>query len=298
MSPEVIPIAGRPAARMFFPGRSASLSSQIVTDVRDALFAKRLASGDVLGTENEIAARYGVSRIVARDALRTLEALGIAEIKMGKGGGARVARGNPKLFAEALAVQLDLIGVGAADIMDAQRAIECLAAELAAENATEADVHKLRALIADAKANMNDAARFTALSAEFHLAVAEASHNPVLVVQLISLQHVSWPRRNPTLTPKVLRRIIEVHKELLGLIEIRDAAGARKLMDEHVRMIRSRRVNEQGKRNGGTNVSSLSFLGAPKARTRNPEADAVQASGYRVRSFGPSRNDDGEGGCC
>ena len=38
------------------------------------------------------------------------------------------------------------------------------------------------------------------LGAAFHLAVAEASHNRVLVVQLISLQHVSWPRRNPTMT--------------------------------------------------------------------------------------------------
>jgi GntR family transcriptional repressor for pyruvate dehydrogenase complex len=116
--------------RSFFPGRSASLSAQIIGDVRDALFAKKLKPGDVLGTENEIAARYGVSRIVARDALRTLEALGIAEIRMGKGGGAAVARGNPRLFAEALAVQLDLTGVTPAEIMDAQRAIECLAAEL------------------------------------------------------------------------------------------------------------------------------------------------------------------------
>src|SRR5438477_707526 len=154
--------------RSFFPGRSASLSSQIIGDVRDALFAKKLKPGDVLGTENEIAARYGVSRIVARDALRTLEALGIAEIRMGKGGGARVARGNPRLFAEALAVQLDLAGVGPAEIMDAQRAIECLAAELAAENATDADIGRLRQLIADADASIGDAVRFTELGAAFH----------------------------------------------------------------------------------------------------------------------------------
>ena len=69
---------------------------------------------------------------------------------MGKGGGARIARGNPRLFAEALAVQLDLTGVSASEIMDAQRAIECLAAELAAENATEADIARLRALIDEA----------------------------------------------------------------------------------------------------------------------------------------------------
>jgi GntR family transcriptional regulator, transcriptional repressor for pyruvate dehydrogenase complex len=242
------PLAIKIPGRMFFPGRSASLSSQIIADVRDALFAKKLKPGDVLGTENEFAERYGVSRIVARDALRTLEALGVAEIRMGKGGGARVARGNPKLFAEALAVQLDLTGVSVAEIMDAQRAIECLAAELAAENATEADIVKLRMLLADAEANLHDVERTTQLGAEFHLAVAEASHNRVLVVQLISLQHVSWPRRNPTMTPNVARRILDVHKELLALIEIRDAAGARKLMDDHVKMIRTRRVTEDAKR--------------------------------------------------
>ena len=240
-------IATKLPGRIFFPGGSASLSSQIISDVRDALFAKQLKPGDGIGTENEIAARYGVSRIVARDALRTLQALGIAEIRMGKGGGARVARGNPRLFAEALAVQLDLTGVTAAEIMDAQRAIECFAAELAAENATDEDIARLRQSIADADASMSDVARFTQLGAEFHLAVAEASHNRVLVVQLISLQHVSWPRRNPTLTPKVMRRIQDVHRELLALIEIRDAAGARRLMDDHVKMIRARRVHESAK---------------------------------------------------
>jgi len=240
-------LASKLPGRIFFPGRSASLSSQIIGDVRDALFAKKLKPGDFLGTENELADRYGVSRIVARDALRTLEALGIAEIKMGKGGGARVARGNPRLFAEALAVQLDLTGVSVAEIMDAQRAIECLAAELAAENATEEDVAKLRQLVADAEANIDDNELYTQLSRDFHLAVAEASHNRVLVVQLISLQHVSWPARNVTLTPAVSQRILDVHKELLKLIEIRDPSGARRLMDDHVKMIRTRRVTEHAK---------------------------------------------------
>jgi GntR family transcriptional regulator, transcriptional repressor for pyruvate dehydrogenase complex len=237
-------IAATLPGRIFFPGRTGSLSSQIVGDVRDALFAKKLKPGDFLGTENDLADKYDVSRIVARDALRTLEALGIVEIKMGKGGGARIARGNARLFAEALAVQLDLTGVTASEIMDAQRAIECLAAELAAENATEVDVAKMRALIDQADAAIEDAERFTKLGAEFHLAVAEASHNRVLVVQLISLQHVSWPRRNPTLNPQIARRVNAVHRELLSLIEIRDPTGARKLMDDHVKMIRARRVAE------------------------------------------------------
>ena len=165
-------------------------------------------------------------------------------IKVGSGGGARIAQGNARLFAEALAVQLDLAGVSAAEIMDAQRAIECLAAELAAANATAKDHTRLRELLADAERKIDDVPAYTRSSHEFHLAVAEASHNRVLVVQLISLQHVSWPAQNPTLTPKVARRILEVHKELAALIEMRDAAGARKLMDEHVKMITARRVAE------------------------------------------------------
>src|SRR4051795_3399033 len=163
---------------------------------------------------------------------------------MGKGGGARVARGNPRLFAEALAVQLDLTGVSTAEIMDAQRAIETLAAELAAENATPADHANLKRLLSEAEAIIDDTPAYTRSCRDFHLAVAEASHNRVLVTQLLSLQHVSWPSENRTLTPEVARRVLAVHCELAALIEMRDAAGARKLMDDHVKMIRARRVAE------------------------------------------------------
>ncbi len=239
-----VTMSGRLTARIMFAGRSASLSAQIVDEVRQQLFAKALRPGDFLGTERDLAARFGTSRIVARDALRTLEALGIVEIRMGKGGGARIAAGNPRLFAEALAVQLDLTGVSVAEIMDAQRAIESLAAELAAENATSDDLTHLRGLIRQAADALPDLDRFTALSRDFHLAVAEASHNRVLVVQLISLEHVSWPRRNVTATPRLARHVLDVHAMLTDLIELRDAAAARTLMDDHVKMIRARRVAE------------------------------------------------------
>jgi GntR family transcriptional repressor for pyruvate dehydrogenase complex len=241
-----VQMSGDLTARIMFAGRSSSLSAQIVGHVRDQLVAKKLRPGDFLGTEKDLAGRFGTSRIVARDALRTLEALGIVEIRMGKGGGARIAQGNPRLFAEALAVQLDLTGVSAAEIMDAQRAIETLGAELAAESATAADVARLRQLIAEAEAALPDLDRFTRLSRDFHIAVAEASHNRVLVVQLISLEHISWPRRNATATPKLARHILDVHSELTDLIEMRDAAAARALMNDHVKMIRARRVAEHG----------------------------------------------------
>jgi GntR family transcriptional repressor for pyruvate dehydrogenase complex len=237
--------------RKVIPFRSATMSTQIVAQVRDALFARELRPGDFLGTEKDLAGRFGVSRIVARDALRTLEAQGVVDIKVGSGGGARIAQGNARLFAEALAVQLDLAGVSTSEIMDAQRAIECLAAELAAVNSTAEDHARLRELIVDAEGKIDDVVAFTRSSREFHLAVAEASHNRVLVVQLLSLEHISWPRHNATATPALGKHLLDVHAKIVDLIEHRDAAGARKLMDDHVKMIRARRVAEHGNDQSG-----------------------------------------------
>src|SRR5690606_30662249 len=69
----------------FETARGGTLSARIVEDVRLALFEKQLAPGDFLGTEKDIAERAGVSRIVARDALRSLQAMGVVEIKVGAG---------------------------------------------------------------------------------------------------------------------------------------------------------------------------------------------------------------------
>src|SRR5437588_2126430 len=165
--------------RNVVPFRSVTMSTQIVAQVREALFAKELRPGDFLGTEKDLAERFAVSRIVARDALRTLEAQGVVEIKVGSGGGARIARGNARLFAEALAVQLDLAGVSVSEIMEAQRAIECLGAELAAVNSTAEDHARLRELIGDAERRINDVAGFTPASRDSHRAGSEAAPHRV-----------------------------------------------------------------------------------------------------------------------
>ena len=227
-----------------FAGRSATLASKIVSDVRRALFERRYRAGDFLGTEKDLAGRHGVSRMVARDALRTLEGLGIVEISRGAGGGARITHGNPQLFAEALAVQLELAEIEREEIMAAQGAIEGLAAELAARHATRAQIVSLGKLVDEAEALLGDLDALTRSCLQFHLGVAEASHNRVLHYQLVSLQHVSWPDRNRTLTRAVARKILDAHRKLVALIEARDASGARQFMEAHVGMIRERRVAE------------------------------------------------------
>ena len=230
--------------RFFIAGRAASLSSQIVAQVRDDLFEKKLKPGDFLGTEKELAARYEVSRMVARDALRTLSALGIVDIRWARAA-ARASRPATRACSPRRSRSSSILPASPRPKSWTPSArSRCMAAELAALNATAADHAKLRSLLADAEAALGDNETFTRVSLEFHLAVAEASHNRVLVTQFISLHHVSWPRRNRTLTPKVARRVLDVHKELAALIEMRDGAGARQLMDDHVKMIKARRVAE------------------------------------------------------
>lgn len=232
-------------AHGFVAGRAQSLSGRIISDVRRAISEHRLKSGDALGTENDLATRYNVSRIVARDALRSLQALGIVDIRMGKGGGARISNGNPRLFAEALAIQLDLTQVGSGEILDAQRAIECMAAELAARNATTDDKARLTGLVEQAKRAITDRGEYARLCRAFHFALAEASKNRVLVVQLISLDRVALSLREKTFPADVAQRVLKVHRDLARAIELGDPDTARRIMDEHMRIIRTRSVGER-----------------------------------------------------
>ncbi len=216
------------------PVRGGTLSSRIVEEIRDAVFQGRLSPGDFLGSENDLADRFGVSRITVRDALRSLSATGIVEIRQGAGGGARIANGNLDHFADALAVQFQLAGVGTEETLGAQSAIEGMTAELAAEHRTTKDLTRLTEAIERASQVVEDAAAFTEASLAFHLAVAEASHNRALVALLRALRYVVWPAENKSATREVSERVQKTHRAIYERIEARDGAGAREAMNQHL----------------------------------------------------------------
>ena len=130
---------------MWAPLQAETLSWRIVSQVRAALFSGQLKSGDLLDSKAMIAQQFQVSRMAARDALRTLAAVGIVEIRMGIKGGAWIAKGNANRFADALSIQLQLIGVTAAEILDTRMAIDPVAAGLAATLVTPEDIVRLEA---------------------------------------------------------------------------------------------------------------------------------------------------------
>ncbi|MDH4048829.1 MAG: GntR family transcriptional regulator, partial [Gammaproteobacteria bacterium] len=122
----------------------------MVAHVRTALFDGELKPGDFLGSEAELSKQFGVSRMSVRDALRSLEALGIVDIRMGSKGGATVSEGSSDRFADALAIQLVLIGVTKDDVLQVREAVESMAAGLAASNASSADIDRMRKLLDEA----------------------------------------------------------------------------------------------------------------------------------------------------
>lgn len=227
----------------FRPTRGMTLSSQIVTHIRDALFAGKLAPGDVLGSEADLSKRFGVSRMSIRDALRSLEAMGIVDIKMGSKGGATIAEGHSERFADSLAIQLILIGVSKDDVLEARAAIESMAANLAAKHATPMDKQRMSDLLDAAAEKLDDPAETRRLGEEFHMAVAEAAHNKVLVAQLKAFRDVLWEPDNLPGREKA-KRILHVHSAIFEYIERGEHGEAGESMAEHLRLIRrERRTN-------------------------------------------------------
>ena len=224
--------------------RPASVSDGIVAQVRSGLFRGEMKPGDFLGSETELARKLGVSRVPVRDAFRTLQAMGIVEVRMGANGGAYIAGGDPSRFADALAVQFKLVGLSAEELFEAQIAVEGAAAELAAESATKADITELREALALLKNVVDDAAAFTEAGLKFHFRIVEASHNRALIAYARALVEVLYEAYAPQTTPELARRVLAKHARVLAFIEAKQGAKAREAMTAHLRQVRHRVLDE------------------------------------------------------
>jgi len=230
--------------------RPQSMSSRIVEQVRAALFRGELKPGDVLGSETDLARKFGVSRVPVRDAFKTLQALGIVEVKVGANGGARIAAGDPNRFADALAVQLKLVGISVEEMFDAQIAIEVMATELAAERAGEADRARLRAILSELEAIAQKsftpvaAARFSAIAMDFHAALVEAAHNRALSAQFAALRFVLEPIYARRTNNTIAKRVIAADKAVLDAVIARDAERACALIRRRLQTIRAHQLFE------------------------------------------------------
>lgn len=215
--------------------RAQSLSSRIVEQVIDALFARKLKAGQFLGTEAQLAEMFQTSRVPIREALGRLEVLGVLKVKRGVGGGATIAHGEPDQFATALAVQFLLIEATVEEIFDARIAIETRAAELVAEKVTAEDLAALEQLYERIKSQ--DAGGRAAVQniLDFHVLLVEASQSRTLKALMHGLDQ---PLVSLYLHPGLeLAGKADQYRglgEILQRIKQGDAPGARECMHSHL----------------------------------------------------------------
>jgi GntR family transcriptional regulator, transcriptional repressor for pyruvate dehydrogenase complex len=221
------------------PVRANSVANQIVVQIREALFDGKVKPGDLLGSEKDLAAQFDVSRISVRDALRTLETMGIVEIRVGAGGGARVAEANLDYFSDALAVQFKLAGITEHEIIELQVAIESAAVSLVAMQRGEDDLKRLSDLLLEAESYLDDPAKFTLSGQQFHLAIVEASGNRALIAQFKTISHVIWAKNSRRAKRGIAEHALQVHQKLYVMIENQDHESAKQLMDAHLKSIRA-----------------------------------------------------------
>ena len=225
-----------------------SLSSRIVDQVRTALFRGELKPGDILGSETDLARRFGVSRVPVRDAFKTLQALGIVQVKMGPNGGARIAAGDPGRFADALAVQLKLVGISIEEMLDAQLAVEVMSTELAAKRATASDIETLRTILAELQATVaksltpTSTVRFSKTAMQFHAALIDAAHNRALSAQFTALRLVLEPIYAQRTSDAIAKRVVATDEKVLDAIEAKDAERACSLIRRRLETVRARQL--------------------------------------------------------
>jgi GntR family transcriptional repressor for pyruvate dehydrogenase complex len=203
-----------------------------------------LAEGARLPTEAGLAQRFGVSRGVAREGLRSLEERGLVTVKHGSGASVRPATEwdmfNPDVIAAVLSSDRgpQLLG----DYLECRRLLEIEAAGLAAERATRAHLVALTdALDAMTAAAVQTPAgpsaedRFHAADVAFHRAVIHATGNRALGSMTEPVHRALAAARRPLARPDLrLERSLPEHRRILGAIADGDAGAAREPMRAHL----------------------------------------------------------------
>jgi GntR family transcriptional regulator, transcriptional repressor for pyruvate dehydrogenase complex len=224
--------------------RSANLADRLVDSVMRLITSNALEPGDRLPSERDLAVQFGVSRTVVREALRSLAAKGVLDVRSGSG--VTVARVGASHASEVLRlyVQTARSGEGASieyeHVDDVREMLETRVARLAASTATDDELGQLRQIHRDMRKAKHDREAASTLDVAFHRAIAVSTHNPLYLILLDSIEPVLLEIRLKTLgVAGRPDRALCAHQEILDRIVDRDAAGAEEAMRAHLADSRS-----------------------------------------------------------
>jgi GntR family transcriptional regulator, transcriptional repressor for pyruvate dehydrogenase complex len=226
-----------------------ALSEKIIAQISDALVSGELKPGDRLPPERELAEQFGVSRTVIRDAVKTLAGRGILHVKHGAGIFVTTSEENAIGRLGALSDILPLQGVSLRDLFEVRKVLEAEGAEWAARRRNDYHLKRLRGILEDAYRNSENVEVLSERDAQFHVAIAEASQNLVLVrVMLTLLDLLAQSRRESLSIPGRAKLSLKDYERVVEEIEAQRHEGARETMLEHLTSVESAALAESGER--------------------------------------------------
>lgn len=213
---------------------------KVIDGLRSQLTAGELKPGDRLPSERELAEWYGVSRASLREALRTLEVLGILEIRPKLG--TYVRHPDSHALASVLGLTVLLQGKTADEVLEARTAVECQAIRLACQRSTEDDLIAIKGALDTVHRELASTDRGADTDFEFHSAIVRASHSAVLLLIYDSLETLlrksHYERRAAMLDdPEFLSTLGEAHTALYLAVAARDEQTAEEEMRRHYRLV-------------------------------------------------------------
>ena len=227
-------------AIVFTPVKTKRLYEEIIDQIKQLISGGELKPGDKLLSERELAERLQVSRVSVREAIRSLEMLGFIEIRQGEGTFVRDTDADDVI--RPLAMFLAVERGSLLDMFEVRRIFETATAGLAAERATDDEIEHIGDLLEKMKDRIQhgDSEKGEEYDAAYHYAVAEATHNQLLI-KLLRTVHEEWSRAVSAGSQQLLLdrannapRIIAQHTQVLEAIRAHDPRTASEAMLEHV----------------------------------------------------------------
>jgi GntR family transcriptional repressor for pyruvate dehydrogenase complex len=206
---------------------------QLLAEIRDG----RLRPGDRLPTEAELVNVFGVGRSSLRESLRALVTLGLIETKPGRGAiVAELAGTRPLDLSTAVDIEM-LNRRELLDLLEVREAVEGKAAELAAIRADADDLKRIREQEQEVRRRVAEGRAYFGANVAFHTAIANASHNRVVVsaTKLIAGQVRGFRERLMRELPLMPERDVREHKAIVAAIARRDPEAARAAVIVHMR---------------------------------------------------------------
>ncbi len=222
---------------MLRPVKRTRLYEDVVAQIQRLVRTKKLSPGDRLPSERELAAALGIGRTSVREALRTLDSMGLIEVRSGMGAFLRNIGLDPYLatIRESLSFLLDVKEESLVELWEVRQGLEEQIASLAARRREVPHLAKLRRLTEEMREGLDGPDTVVRSGISFHRTLAEAAGNAVLLTVWEAIASlIEKSQRRIVGIPGQAVQALAKHTDLLRAVEEGDGAAARRAMQAHM----------------------------------------------------------------